>query len=197
MHLKNVAAAFFALTLGEVSHAYEGAPGAVHPEYSLPFSYGKCYHLKNHNDEYIGHQGGPIGYLLFGHNANTAIFKVCANTHICESNRQIEGVQAGEEWYLRDMEGSTLSKGPAYVVGGKPGFLYPAWGLNKNYLQFSALNERSSYSDRSVRLHAHDSTFLMTTGLSIVPGVFGDHIMTAYSNEGILIDFEEVNCPPY
>ncbi|CAG8346888.1 unnamed protein product [Penicillium salamii] len=196
MHLKNVAAAFFALTLGEVAHAYEDAPGSVHPEYSLPFSYGKCYHLKSPSNQYLGHD--IYGYLRFGQSASTAVFKVCANMHVCESNHRNEGVHAGEHWYLLDMEGTTFSRGRAYVAAvAKPGLVAPAPYLNQNYLQFSALNERSSYPDRSVRLSAHDSFSPFSAGLSMGLGFQNEYIMTKqWSDEGILVDFDEVNCPP-
>ncbi|KAJ5425052.1 hypothetical protein N7465_000122 [Penicillium sp. CMV-2018d] len=167
MHLKRIAAAFFALTLSGVAHAEENAPGAVNPEYSLPISYGKCYHLVNHNNEYIGHDAAALGRLKFGRRANSAVFKICANMQICTSNQPSEVIQAGEEWYLYDTEGSRYSKGGAFLVGLKNAFLVPQYARNTNYMHFSGLNERSSYSDRAIRLSAHDSRYPIQSGLHI------------------------------
>ncbi|KAF7520479.1 hypothetical protein PCG10_009124 [Penicillium crustosum] len=197
MHFKSVLAAFFALTLSGVAHAEEDSPGAVNPEFSLPISYGKCYHLVNHNNEYVGHDLPNPGRLKLGRRGNAAVLKVCANMQICTSNRPSEVVQAGEEWYLYDTQGSTLSHGGAFIVGQKNAFLLPAWWANQNFMVFHGINERASRSDIGIRLFAHDSTYPVQTGLHI-GFVTGDYIYAGggSNQEGILIDFEEVNCPP-
>ncbi|CAI7655738.1 unnamed protein product [Penicillium viridicatum] len=157
--------------------------------------YGKCYHLVNHDNEYIGHDATIWGRLKFGRRANSAVFEVCANKHICTSNQPSEVVNAGEEWLLYDTEGSPYSKGGAFLVGLKNAFLIPQYALNTNFMHFSGLNERSSYSDRAIRLHAHDSWPLIQSGLHL-GWARGDYIRPQSSHEGVLIDFEEVNCPP-
>ncbi|KUM56983.1 hypothetical protein ACN42_g10217 [Penicillium freii] len=131
----------------------------------LPISYGKCYHLVNHDNEYIGHDATIWGRLKFGRRANSAVFKVCANMQICTSNQPSEVVNAGEEWYLYDTEGSRYSKGGAFLVGLKNAFLIPQYALNTNFMHFLGLNERSSYLDRAIRLSAHDSLYPVQTGL--------------------------------
>lgn len=168
----------------------------MNPEYSLPISYGKCYHIVNHNNEYIGHDWTVLGYLKFGRRANAAVLKVCANMQICTSNKPSEVVQAGEEWYLYDTQGSTSSNGGAFIVGLKGGYLLPAVLANQNFMVFNGQNERASYSDSAIRLSAHDSGYPLQTGLHMGL-ITGDYIFTQpYSHEGILVDFEEVNCPP-
>ncbi|KAF4772150.1 hypothetical protein N7455_009025 [Penicillium solitum] len=195
MHLKSVVAAFFALTLSGVAHAEEDSPGAVNPEYSLPISYGKCYHLVNHNHEYIGHDATGFGNLKFGRRANAAVLKVCANMYMCTSNNPSEVVQAGHEWYLYDTQGSGVSNGGAFIAAFKGSTLCPAFSGGQNFVVFRGANERASYSDSAIRLYAHDSTMPPTTGLHIFPGL--DFIYTQFnSQEGVLLDFEEVNCPP-
>lgn len=196
MHFKSVVAAFFALTLSGVAHAEEDRPGAVNPEYSLPISYGKCYHLVNPSLEYIGHDWTSYGYLKFGRRANAAILKVCANMQICTSNKPSEVVQASEEWYLYDTQGSTFSCGGAFITGWRPGYMFPAALGGQKFMVFRGMNEQASYSDSAIRLFAHDSFYPFTTGLHM-GFVDSEYIYTQFgSQEGILIDFEEVNCAP-
>lgn len=74
--------------------------------------------------------------------------------------------------------------------------MFPAALGGQKFMVFRGMNEQASYSDSAIRLFAHDSFYPFTTGLHM-GFVDSEYIYTQFgSQEGILIDFEEVNCAP-
>ncbi|EAW13667.1 uncharacterized protein ACLA_043870 [Aspergillus clavatus NRRL 1] len=88
----------------------------------LDIEFGKCYRIKDHNDEKLGLYSI---YYKFGGEDGNRVFRVCRETGACKNeNRNDQQVRTQEHFYLKDADGSSISNGPAWMASAGS-LLYP------------------------------------------------------------------------